>query len=62
MNEDIGYESAFVDNRNEEEANFYWVLGDFEELVAHYGAKQVLKEMDKEVVNALRVALHQLKG
>jgi hypothetical protein len=50
--DDIGYEAAYS-SLQEEEAHFFWTIQDFEQLVKHYGAKLVVKNMDDIVKTQL---------
>jgi len=49
MNEHIGYESAFIDNTQEQEAHFFWTISDFEELIKAYGAEMVIRSMSPDL-------------
>ena len=64
MNEEFegGYEAAFIqDNPQEEEAHFFWVMRDFEEIITQYGPTQVVRNMKPQMAIQLLGALqHEL--
>lgn len=52
-NELMEYAHNGPDNQDQEEANFYFALHEFKEIVARHGIKKVIREMDDYTEAAL---------
>ena len=52
-NELMDYAYEGPDNPDQEEANFYWTLNEFQNLVATHGIKKVIRELDDDTESAI---------
>lgn len=47
------FDTGMEQQQNEEQAHFYWTLAEFGELIRRHGAKQVFKQLDSDVIQAI---------
>src|ERR1044072_5970976 len=53
VNELMDFAYAGPDNPDQEEANFYFALHEFKEIVERYGIQKVVEELDQETEDEL---------
>jgi hypothetical protein len=47
------FDTVMEQQQNEEQAHFYWTLAEFGDLIRRYGAYEVFKQLDKDVIEAI---------
>lgn len=47
------FDTVMEQQQNEEQAHFYWTLAEFGDLIRRYGAREVFKQLDQDVIEAV---------
>ena len=47
------FETVMEQQQNEEQAHFYWTLTEFGDLIRRYGANEVFRQLDVDVIEAI---------